>query len=343
MDAVQEHDVLIIGQGLAGSTLAWKLIQLGQRPVVVDPGESCTATRVAAGLLTPITGKRLTINERWDELWPMARAFYRGIEQQTGVALLTERPSQRIFASEKEREVYDKRLDDPAFASKVRLLEELPAGVDAPLGGFELLDAARLDTNAYLDATRQELVNRDAFHEATIDPETDLRFDGQSVHVDRLGIRARCVVFCQGAVAQQPSWLASVKLEPAVGEVLVVELPGLVTDKILHRGVWLVPEGEGDKGAKRFRLGSTHRWDQVDVGATEAGREELLGRLAEFCSASPKVLQHMAAVRPTTSSRRPSFGICEEEPRVAWLNGLGAKGSLWAPWCADQLVNRLLS
>ena len=50
-------DYLIIGQGLAGSLLAWELIQRRCSVVVVDNGNE-NASQIAAGLINPITGMR---------------------------------------------------------------------------------------------------------------------------------------------------------------------------------------------------------------------------------------------------------------------------------------------
>ena len=54
--------IMICGQGLAGTLLAWELVRLGSRVVVVDPGETVTSSKVAAGIVTPITGKRVALS-----------------------------------------------------------------------------------------------------------------------------------------------------------------------------------------------------------------------------------------------------------------------------------------
>ncbi len=50
-------DFLIVGQGLAGSLLAWELMQRGAKVLIVDNGMP-NASQVAAGLINPITGMR---------------------------------------------------------------------------------------------------------------------------------------------------------------------------------------------------------------------------------------------------------------------------------------------
>ena len=53
-------DVIIVGQGLAGTTLAWHLREAGQRVLVIDACEPVTSSKIAAGLITPITGQRVS-------------------------------------------------------------------------------------------------------------------------------------------------------------------------------------------------------------------------------------------------------------------------------------------
>ena len=59
---------LIVGQGLAGSLLAWELLARGKRVFVVDRDEPDTSSKVAAGIVTPITGQRVAPSWRVDDI-----------------------------------------------------------------------------------------------------------------------------------------------------------------------------------------------------------------------------------------------------------------------------------
>jgi glycine oxidase len=107
-------DTLIVGQGLAGSLLAWELIARGQRVLVVDRDEAVTSSKVAAGIVTPITGMRLAPTWRGEELWRYATAAYRRIETQTGQWLFRPIPIARLLATDKESLQWQKRLSQAA-------------------------------------------------------------------------------------------------------------------------------------------------------------------------------------------------------------------------------------
>ena len=55
-----QKDVIIIGQGVVGSLLAMQLLKMGMRVMVMDDSAHIGATQVAAGLINPLYGKRLS-------------------------------------------------------------------------------------------------------------------------------------------------------------------------------------------------------------------------------------------------------------------------------------------
>ncbi len=328
----EPFDYLILGQGIAGSTLAWHLTWQGAKVAVIDAGKPTTASRLAAGLLTPITGKRLTASERWDELFPVAKAFYQRVESEAGTKLFHQKPSLRLFASEEERQRFSLRCEEKCFADRVRLIEQPPVGMKGPYGGFEMLEAARLDTAVYLEATREMLQTQNGFFVAEIDPNKEVVLKEKRVTISRLGIQSHRIIFCQGAAAVMPTWQTDLRLKPSLGEVLTIDL-AIELKQTVHRGIWLSPEAP-----ERYRLGATNRWEAFEELTTEAGKQELLTKLSGMTDQEPKLVSQQAAIRPTTVDRKVSFGWHRKEPRLGWLNGLGTKGSLWAPWSASQLL-----
>ena len=98
-------DILIVGQGLAGTMLGWACERAGISFAVVDTGHAGAATTVAAGIINPITGRRLVKSWEVDRLLPLARATYRDIEAALGVPVWREMRVWRRLADERERRV----------------------------------------------------------------------------------------------------------------------------------------------------------------------------------------------------------------------------------------------
>ena len=152
---MERMDFVVIGQGLAGTTLAWHLRRRGFRVLVVDREEPSTSSRIAAGLITPVTGKRLAKSWRRDELFPAATAFYRSVEAETGATFLHQRPSVRLFADETERDEFQRRAAGVLAGLVQPNTEVNREWFAAPFGGFEMPHAARLDVPRYPDASRE--------------------------------------------------------------------------------------------------------------------------------------------------------------------------------------------
>ncbi|MFO0850258.1 MAG: FAD-binding oxidoreductase [Gemmataceae bacterium] len=322
---------LIVGQGIAGTALAWQLRWRGVAVAAIDRGEPATASRVAAGLMTPVTGQRLAKTWRLDDLWPAAVAHYRRAEAETGERFFLPGPSVRLFQSADERAAFEAKAG--GFGEWVRPPNPPvnPDDLAAPFGGFEMPTAGRLLTGRYLDASRRSL----SVTTADLAP-TDLDLSGDGVRVPRLGLTAGRVVFCRGVGDAASPWFADVRFHPAKGEILTVRIPGLAETRVVHHGVWLVPLGDD-----LFRVGATFDRDNLDTLPTDAGREEVLAKLRAFVRRPVEVVEHQAAVRPVISAGRPTLLRHPADSRLWLFNGLGSKGSSLAPYFAARLAETL--
>ena len=74
-------DFIVVGQGLAGSVLALKLIENGYSIKVIDKPELSSCSKVAAGIWNPVVFKRITKSWMIDELMPEMLNFYRQSEK----------------------------------------------------------------------------------------------------------------------------------------------------------------------------------------------------------------------------------------------------------------------
>ena len=102
-------NILIVGQGLAGSLLGWRLLKAGHSVLIVDPGLEHTASRTAAGLINPITGKRLVKTEHLEECLPVAIRLYRQLGEFFGETFWHAKQQVRLFQSDEECEQWEKR------------------------------------------------------------------------------------------------------------------------------------------------------------------------------------------------------------------------------------------
>jgi len=314
-------DVLILGQGLAGTLLAWELEQAGIGFSLVDPGPTAAATTAAAGIVNPITGRRLVKSWRIDVLRPAARDTYRALEAGLGVPLWRDLRVRRRFADERERNTWREKHARGELAPY--------AGV-ADADGFWIEQAARVDLGALMAAARAKWLATGRLREKKF----------SAVDLELETTRHAVVIDCTGQTAAAGGTFAFVPWEFSKGEVLELAVDGLDPEVVLNRRHWLVSVGPGAAW-----VGATHEPGARDPGPTPAARTALEASARELLGAAKPfaVTGQRAGIRVNLPDKRPVAGRHPQRPRLGLVNGLGAKGALWAPSLARQWVEHLKS
>ena len=325
---------LVIGGGLAGTTLTWHLLDAGDDVVLVDRGEEKTSSKVAAGLISPVTGKRLARMEDFDLWWDSAKSFYRKIETRTGTSLLTESALLRLFRDEAERERVQSRV---AKGWDVEWKNEV-APYLAPHGAVEIPVAGRLNVKRYLASSHQQFGAQLRLLEGEIHPLYDVKLAPEGVLVQKLGIMAKRVVFCQGYLGAFNPYFSRMLFNPAKGQILTVRIPGFKEDRIIQHEGWLVRVEDG-----LYKVGATYEHQCLDGSITLEAKEEVLTKVRNMLGRDDvEVVDHEAGVRPVLLQQWARIGTHPVEPRLGYFNGLGSKGSLQGPRLAQMLTRHLL-
>jgi glycine oxidase len=339
------YDYAIIGQGLAGTLLAWRLHQRGRRVIIIDRDEAVTASKVAAGLINPITGQRTCLSWRLQEFLPAATAFYRTVERELNTPLLHSMPLVRLLPNAKALQKWNTAVIDPEIRSY--LSDPQPSPLINPelvrIGeggsGFEIANAHILDVPRFLEASRRVFEVRTA----EIDIATAVTTDTNCVRV-RTGdktIIADRLIFCQGADGRSGNrFFDWVPFACAKGELLTIDCPAMKTEtRILNGTAWMAPTPDSIAGT--FRAGSTYIHDDWSKTPTTAGRAAIEGKLRRLLNVNFTVTGHTAAIRPIIAYSRALIGMHPTHTRVGFFNGLGSKGSLNGPFIAEKLAAHL--
>ncbi len=309
-------DILILGQGLAGTVLGWELARAGRSFAIVDAGHGDAATMAAAGIINPITGRRLVKSWRVDALLPRARESYRWIQHELGGSeLWSEMVVRRIFADERERAVYGEKQATGELAPFAR------EGDDA---GFLIAEAARVDLPALLQRSRDRWRR-----------EGRLREGAESV-AGVVGDYA-LVIDCRGRAGAREERFGFVPWEFSRGEMLEgTGRIGGAPHVILNARHWALPVADGG-----VWLGATHEPGVSDPSPTADGRATLEASAAKLLGTSWRFTGQRAGVRVHLPDKRPVAGRHPVHQNLGVLNGLGGKGALWAPFLAQQWVRHL--
>ena len=326
-------DFLIVGQGLAGTLLAQALRSRGQKVAVVDDGWRSSASQVAAGLMTPLTGRRFTLTPDYPGLFASAE------RRLSGLGVFRPTAVYRMFVDEEQRAKGLKRAAMVEYLPFIEKVTEgrgkLDAGLTDELGGV-LMRGAWVDLKRMLSDGRTRLQAEGAFIEAAFDP-SELQVSAEEVMWRQ--VRARGVVYCDGYKSSQRGPFTYLPWQPAKGEALTVRSDAPAMPFILNREGWALPLGDG-----LWRTGTNWQWDQFDETPSEPQRDKLLRRFQGFFgqAVTVEVIAHEAGVRPCTSDNLPFLGTHPQEPRFHLFNGLGPRGTVWAPALAEEMAEHLV-
>ncbi|MEA5445652.1 FAD-dependent oxidoreductase [Gammaproteobacteria bacterium AB-CW1] len=334
-------DALIVGQGLAGSLLAWELVRRHRRVLIIDPpvGDADRgASRVAGGIVSPLSGRRFTRLAELESLIGSATDIYGEIEEAFRFIVFQECAIWRLLNDDLEVAQLAKRQADPAYAPYLgerHAPGTIGHGLADPRGSV-CVRGARVDLPRLLDRLRQFFQDTARLQEEALDY-ADLQLRGDGL-VQWKHVRTRQVIFCEGFRVRQNPWFHWAPVRPSKGEILTVGIRRSLPEGVLNAGKWLIPLGEG-----RYRLGATYRRDDNDPNPTEAGRRELLDAFRNLFLDPPEVeiLSHEAGVRPGKTDHHPVIGRHPAHPQLALFNGLGSRGALLAPHYARLLADNL--
>ncbi len=334
------YDFMVIGQGLAGTLLAHFLRWDGCSVVMIDDAQPRAASRVAAGLINPVTGRRFVKSWRIDELLPFARHTYRSLEANLGIPLYHERPILRALYSVEEENLWLERCADPGYRDFIAepAAPGAYSGYVQPAHAFgQVKGGAQVDLGALIDAVRTKWMGEECLFGEPVDP-TRLNISKSEVLYG--AVRARRAVYCEGRWSKDNPFFRELPLIGDKGEALIVRFPqGIRFDAVLKHRVFIVPLDNGC-----YWIGSNYTSRYADDTPTAQGRTTLEENLRRTLTLPFEVLEHRAAIRPTVRDRRPLMGKHPSYDNLFIFNGLGTKGTslgpFWARHFADHLQGR---
>jgi len=328
MKVVTESKIInnytIIGQGLAGSILAYFLLKEGQNIKIFNAPNLPSSSKVAAGIYNPVTGKRLVKTWLADSIFAFLEDFYPQLERELNANFFHPMPIFHPFPDKATQNFFksDHVADD--FSDFCGLTFEninRQEIVNSTLGGITMKHAGWVDLKVMLRAFRDYFLVRNILFETNEPP------------VISEGI----TIFCEGYNGKFNPYFSYLPFNPVKGEILDIEIKDLDLKEIINQGVFVIPL-EKDT----FRLGATYKWDVLDFIATKEGKNILIEKYKKLMKPEMRVISQLAGVRPATKDRRPFLGMHVQEEKIGIFNGFGSKGVSLAPFFGKQFVDFLV-
>ena len=315
---MKKQSIKIVGFGLSGCILAWQAHFRKYSIEIWQDGEA-SASKVASGLINPVVLKRLSPVWRGHEFLQTNHHFYSKIEELLSHTFLNKVNIWQKLDGPGQVNQWQVKSSLPYFQN---LLGEIHQHNNLNYETGELQGTSWLSTSRFLELSEIFFKQNHIFRQKT--------YNGEK------STTTFPIVLCQGWKANLEIYgIPSKAFVPVKGEVIVVKLENYPFQRvILHGGIFIIP-----LGSDLYKIGASYSWEELTDNPSVEGRLWLLSELQKLWKGPIEVINHEAAVRPTTMDRRPLLGKAYNLDNAYIFNGMGSRASLMAPLLAEELLD----
>jgi glycine/D-amino acid oxidase-like deaminating enzyme len=330
-----QTEFLIIGQGISGTWLSYYLEKADRSFLMIDNEQPNSASRVAAGIINPVTGRRIVKTWMIDELLNFLVPAYEEIGQSLGIEALSKKSLIDFHPTPQMKFAFDERVKEHAeFLSQPEDQQQYQQTFNYDFGFGEVDTCYVVNLKELLAAWRKKLLSNHQLLEENFEIE-ELDHSKDTLHYK--SIRAERIIFCDGASSSQNFFFKNLPFALNKGEVLSIESAGIPDTNIFKKGMMLTAIEPGT-----YWVGSNYLWEFDDDQPTEQFRKQTELLLKTWLKVPFKTVGHQASVRPANIERRPFVGFHPLHTNIGILNGMGTKGCSLAPYFARQLTDHLV-
>ena len=329
-------DYLIIGQGISGTWLSYYLQKANKSFIVIDNAQPNSASRVAAGIINPVTGRRIVKTWMIDDLLSFLIPAYAELGNELNIKAIEKKslidfhptPQMKIAFDERVKENADLLFhpDDQWQYQNIFNYE---------LGFGEVDPCYVVNLKEILPAWRKKLLSNNQLLEEDFEI-TELKQADAGINYKN--IKAEKIFFCDGIHSSQNPFFKNLPFALNKGEAILIEATGIPSTHIFKKGMML-----SSIQKDLFWLGSNYLWEFPDDQPTELFRKQTELLVRSWLKVPFKIVDHKASVRPANIERRPFVGFHPTYKNVGILNGMGTKGCSLAPFFAKQLADHIIS
>lgn len=329
---------LIIGQGIAGSVLAYRLIKKGVDVHIYDQGSDNSASAVSSGLINPITGRNFVKTWILEKLYPEAITLYKDIEENFKISFLNDINIFRNISDIKDENLWNSRLNQEGYEPYMSEIDR-DSKYKGFLNGISKTGPVRMglqiNTSLLLSTLRNNWLEREV-----LTPEA---FVHGELRVSHKSFRYReeeydHVVFCEGWKAANNPFFPNIDLQLFKGELLHVRFSDLPKDSAIKSSMYIIHMFKD-----LYWVGSTNAWFPNQEAPTPEKFKQLLAFLNDKLKVAFEIVDHKAGIRPSTNNRKPYIRRHPTHPNMYIFNGFGTKGLSLSPYWSKVLVEGMIS
>ena len=312
----KKYDYIIIGQGLAGSALAWRLYFNNKSFIIIDSEANTSASKAALGIYNPITGRKNIKTWNADILFKELENFYMRVEKSLNTKILYRKNIFRPFKNNRDLNDWNIRLGNEKYKKYLKKIND--KGITTKGSGY-------LDVKKYLKETKKYFkhIGRYKVHKLN---NTELLKENNHINID--GYNFNKIVMCMGIDQKKINLFSEIKLIPVAGNSIKAESK-FFSDNILNKRISIFNVSKNE-----IYAGSTYNNGNINKGINL-----LKNQINKIINSDFKILKSYFGIRPASKDRRPIVGKHKIINNLFIINGLGSKGVSQSPYCSKQLFD----
>jgi len=325
-----QSEIVIVGQGICGTFLSYYLHKAGKKFMVYDEPKPNTASKIASGVINPVTGRRIIRTWMIEEVMPFAVNAYRSLKKELNVELIAQTNILDFHPTPQMQQAFNEKL--PQETDYLKLADnptQWQQYFNYPFGIGETNPCWLIDINTLLVEWRKKLAENNQLIEQP--------YNINNLKLSTLNLQP-LTIFCDGVAGFNNPFFKNLPYTRMKGEALIVSIPNLPRKNIYKQGFNLVPWKED-----LWWVGSSYEWNFETTAPTEIFKQKTIAQLNAFLKLPYTIIDHIAGERPANMERRPFVGLHPIHQNIGILNGMGTKGCSLAPYFAHELAEHVVN
>ena len=325
------YDFLIVGQGITGSIVAIQLKKNLKKIKLIDNGNHNSSSKVATGIVQPISLKRCNLSWRGREFYEFSDTFYKEINIESNIELYKPCELLRIFTSFEEQNNWIGKTHNEIYKNILKLNNKKLGKLKNKFGSGIVELCSHLSVNKFLDFV-SSLFLKSAELKKDLFNADEIKIKNNRFHYK--GDIFSKVIMCDGVNALKNPMFNYLPIIPNKGELLKVS-SNILPPQIINCGIFSLPENKNI-----FTIGSTYSNEDQKNKITMDAKEYLMKKLNKIINIDGiEITDQKFGFRPTSLDRKPLIGEHPIIKNLFTVNGMGSKAILMAPLLVSELLN----
>ena len=157
----EKLDYIVIGQGIAGTTIAWWLHLNKKIFYILNDEKKNTSSAAALGIYNPITGRNSVKTWNAEILFKELEKFYSKVEKKINKKILYKKNIYRPYKNIKEANLWNKKISNSKYENYIKseVNNKKTNGLYDELGGIITSKSGYINVNKYISESKKYFIS----------------------------------------------------------------------------------------------------------------------------------------------------------------------------------------